>query len=185
MAQLKITKVTDNTDKLISSLQGVIKRTLLVGIPSENAPREDSSVSNAMIGYVQEFGEPANNLPARPFLVPGVNMKKDEIVQRLRIAAKAAIEGDEARAQTMLDSLGLILVNSVHDVMDAQQFVPLAPSTVEARLAKLSPKERRNLEKDLGTGAITLETIASGASEYLKILEDTRSLYKAITYVIR
>jgi hypothetical protein len=84
-----------------------------------------------------------------------------------------------------LNRLGLVLVNSVRGVIDAQGFIPLAPSTVEARLAKLGRKATKQLAADRKSGAVTEEQIAAGATDYLKILIDTGSLRNSITYVIR
>jgi hypothetical protein len=177
--------VIDNTDKLKRSLDILRSTKLMVGIPDENAGRSSGPASNAVIGYVLEHGDASRNLPPRPFLHPGVNKQQDIINDQLKQAGKAALEGNESRIITIFNRLGLVLVNSVRGVIDAQGFIPLAPSTVEQRLAKLGIKAKKQLKKDRLSGAVMDAQIAAGSTNYLKILIDTGALRNSITYVLR
>ena len=177
--------VIDNQDKLKQALDVLRTTKLMVGIPEENAGRKDGPASNAVIGYVMENGDASHNIPPRPFLHPGVEKEKALIEEQLKEAGKAALEGNAQRVLTIFRRLGFDLVKSVKGVITAQDFIPLAPSTVEQRLAKLGRKATKELKADRLSGAVTDEQIAAGQTDYIKILQDTNSMFNAITWVLR
>jgi hypothetical protein len=57
---------------VIEAISQLSNKDVLVGIPDSAPERTDTPITNAQIGYVMETGSPAHNVPARPFLVPGV-----------------------------------------------------------------------------------------------------------------
>jgi hypothetical protein len=177
--------VVDNRAQMDAALAYLRDTKLMIGIPEDKDPRDDGPAGNAVIGYVQEHGDPSRNLPPRPFLVPGVNKMQDAIASSTAAAGRAALEGDQSEVKAIMGRLGSRCVTSVKDVITDQQFTPLAPRTVLARLAKLGKKARVDLAFDLTAGRTTMADIASGASDYIKILQDTNSMFNAITYVFR
>ena len=60
--------ITDALPDLLRRLAAVAQRDVLVGVPAGEA--RDDGPTNAEIGYQNEFGSPANNIPARPHLLP-------------------------------------------------------------------------------------------------------------------
>ena len=102
--------VIDNRAKMKEALDFLRNTTLMVGIPEANGPRRDGPASNAVIGYVQEYGDAARNLPARPFLIPGVHRMDSQIQSSLKAAGKAALEGDKAEVKAIMTRLGLVCV---------------------------------------------------------------------------
>jgi hypothetical protein len=177
--------VVDNRAKMNDALETLRQTRLMVGIPLEKAGRDDGPASNAVIGYVMENGDADKNIPPRPFLKPGVDGQQADITASLKAAGQAALEGDQNAILGIYGRLGLRLVTAVRDIIDKGGFAPLAPRTVEQRLAKLGPAASKQLSADLKSGDVTMQSIASGTSGYLKILEDTHSMLNAITYVIR
>lgn len=149
-----------NTLKAINNLPA---RSVLVGIPEEKTDRDDSHdaayVTNAVLGYIHENGAPEANIPARPWLVPGIRDAKAKISDYLRQAGNAALDGDSAKADRAMHAAGLTAVNSVRRKIQTGPFIPLAPATIAARLRKGR------------TGT--------------KPLLDTGQLRNSITYVIR
>jgi hypothetical protein len=105
-----ITTVTDNVKALREVVAALTKNDLLIGIPDDKDGRksEDGDIGNAGIGFVQENGEPENNLPKRPFLHPGFERAKPAIVEELKAGGTAAMtiivkqEGFEPLADTTL-----------------------------------------------------------------------------------
>src|ERR1019366_6299725 len=99
-------KVTvDKTDDMMRAVKLLTTRRVLIGIPDVNAAREPSAddpspINNAALGYIHEFGSPINNIPARPFLVPGVASIKDQAIARLKKAAQAALDPNGAASAT-------------------------------------------------------------------------------------
>lgn len=143
--------VKDATPEFLRLLRALADREVLVGIPSDdeqphlgtgtvgtNARRPDpqgrsSPVTNALIGYVHEHGEPSSNVPARPHLVPGVQDAREKIVARLEGAGRAALRGDEAAVDRYLHAAGQEAVTSVKRKLQAGVPPPLKDATVRAR----------------------------------------------------
>lgn len=125
---------TDRLKEVLQSISGLVDKQVLVGIP-DSAPerKDDEPLSNATIGYIQETGSPANNLPARPFLVPGVASAEEKTVPQLQKAVEAALDGDLPRAQKRLASAGLAAQNSVRAKINSGIAPQLKASTLEAR----------------------------------------------------
>lgn len=131
-------KVTKNDiPRLLREIQALTGKTVLVGIPEDSAEREDGApISNATIGYLNEYGSPAQNIPPRPFLIPGVQKAQDKVAGQLGKGAAAALEGDAATTTAALTAAGLIAQSSVKDALTHGEFTPLADSTLKARKRK-------------------------------------------------
>ena len=135
----------DATKDILAALKRLTKREVLVGIPQASAerklaPGEKEPASNALIGYVHEFGSPLKNIPARPFLVPGVTSVFDEISARMSRVAAAILEAAPGQASTLaetqLTAAGLTAQAAVQIKITEGPFQPLAPRTLAARRAK-------------------------------------------------
>jgi hypothetical protein len=150
----------DRVKAVLEGLQALTKSEVLVGIPESTAAREDEpEANNASIGYIQETGSPLNNIPARPWLVPGVEDKRPEIVEVLRKATLAGIDGDAVKVQARLNQAGLMAQSAAQAKIRNGPFAPLSARTLEARRAR-------------------------GVTR-TKPLIDTGKLLASITYVIR
>jgi hypothetical protein len=123
----------DNLRKISEALKALGSNKVLVGIPSENAPRQGEPISNVSLGYIHELGSPARNIPARPFLVPGITKSKDRWVKKLEQAAHDALAGEPGLMKRHLGEAGQIAVNSVKQTIQAGIPPPLQPATVAAR----------------------------------------------------
>lgn len=123
----------DNFASIIKAISDIAKKDVLIGIPDSAPDRRDGPISNAQIGYIQETGSPTNNIPARPFLVPGVQDVQAECADRLGNAAGAALDGSAEGANRQLTSAGLIAENSVKRKINSNIQPKLADSTLEAR----------------------------------------------------
>lgn len=128
---VKITK--DRVPDLLKAIKELTSKEVLVGIPAENAGRQDSPINNAEIAYVQEFGSAEQNIPPRPFLLPGIKRKRDKIESILRRGAVKAIAGDVSAAGAALTEVGLIADASVKAVMHSNVGPPLSPKTIYNR----------------------------------------------------
>lgn len=131
----------DNTADLERAIKALIKSEVLVGVPDENAMRdpeegEPSPPSNAVIGYVQEFGDPAKNIPARPFLVPGVASKQDEYAKRFKKAAQDALNGNLDAVAKQMNAVGSAAAAAVQAKITDGPFAPLSPVTLARRRTK-------------------------------------------------
>ena len=128
-------KIFDALPQLRKSLASLTKQDVYVGVPSDNKERRDESsgMNNATIGYIMENGSPAANIPARPFLAPGIKAIRPEIVKLQRLAAKVALAGKTGEVERIMNILGLKAVSSVRAAIVNGDFAPLAPRTLAAR----------------------------------------------------
>lgn len=176
MSRLQVKK--DDVAKILRSIADLTAKTVLVGIPESEAPRDDTEpVNNAALGYIHEHGSPANNIPARPFLIPGVTSAQERVTGKLKGAAKAALEGKADGVGKGLHAAGLVAQAAVRDKLNSGDFEPLSDATLRARA-------RRGRQ-----GAIDeLASRAAGnapSTETAKPLVDTGQLRNSINYVIR
>lgn len=172
---VKIT--TDNAQAILDSLKALTRKEVLIGIPAEDSEREDVPFGNAGIGYLNEYGSPAQNIPARPHLQPGVKSAESKTVPQLKDAALAAFDGNESSAVQSLERAGQLAVNGVRAFINAADFVPLADSTVEAR----ARRGRKGAKAEMVRRAAGDLPSTDGA----KPLVDTGQYVRAITYVVR
>jgi hypothetical protein len=131
-------KTRDNTAAFARIVQKLAGTRVLVGIPAEDADRiEDDGtrapINNAAIGYILEKGSPAANIPARPFLVPGVEDSLDRSTDPIGKAGARALNGDEAGADRNFHAAGLIAQASVKQKMSSNVPPKLKESTLENR----------------------------------------------------
>lgn len=126
--------ITDALPDLLRRLAAVAQRDVLVGVPAGEA--RDDGPSNAEIGYQNEFGSPANNIPARPHLLPGVAAVQDKVVAKLTQAADAAATGRPSDAERQLHAAGLLAQNSVRRTLTTTAYRPLSESTLAERRAR-------------------------------------------------
>lgn len=154
-------KITvDKMASIIKAINELGAKDVLVGIPEGNTDRKSSDpATNALIGYVQEFGSPANNIPARPFLIPGVQDIQKPAADRLKVAAQRALSGDLSQAEKQLHAAGLMGQNSARAKINSNIQPKLSERTLAARRARGVKRENT--------------------------LIDTGQLRNAITYVIR
>ncbi|WGO83144.1 hypothetical protein [Arsenophonus apicola] len=172
-----VTLRIDNTGKLFDALTQLGKQDVLVGIPAEKSEREDISFSNAAIGYINEFGSPAKNIPARPHLIPGIRSVHTKTSAELKIAAKAILDSKPDKAEPALNRAGQIGVQGVQAVITQSNFVPLADSTLAAR----ARRGRKGAAQALENRKAGLPPDNANA----RPLIDTGTYRRAITYVVR
>ncbi|MCJ2107037.1 hypothetical protein MKK70_16955 [Methylobacterium sp. E-041] len=162
----------DLTKELDRALRDLASMEVVVGIPAEAGTHADSDLTNAALGYIHEFGAPEANIPARPFLFPGIERIQDKITDELAKGASRAVEATvssgnrtagKAEGAKALQRVGLLAQSSVRGVITDGIAPPLAARTVYARLHR--KKNRRS------PGPMTP-------------LVDTGKLREAITYIV-
>lgn len=180
-----VTVVKDNVSKVFKSITDLVGKQVLVGIPESKDRRDDGPIGNAAIGYTMEFGSPANNVPARPFLIPGVEKVERSTLNQLKQAAEAALNGDAEVSDQKLNAAGIIASNSVRTEISSNIPPPLAPGTIRGRRHARGTKSRRESE-DVYLNLISQGVDASAAQMETGIvsLVNTGQLRASITYVI-
>jgi len=123
----KFTKIT----KLVNTLT---EQYIYAGVPSDKDSRiDESEVNNAILAYINDRGSPANNIPARPFMEPGIELAKDKINAQLKKAGQYALDGKKSEMEQAFHRAGLIAQNSIRSVINAGIRPELAPGTLAAR----------------------------------------------------
>lgn len=162
----------DKVDAVIKAVRDLAKKQVLVGVPASTDNRSDGSrIGNAAIGYINEFGAPAVNIPPRPHLVPGVRAALKPIMDQLRQAAKVAIDGDAGKVNAALERAGLVAESSVKNTIQKSIPPPLKPGSIRARWGRQESRKGQPVPNNFAQSAIPL--ISTGG--YLK----------SITYVVR
>lgn len=127
--------IQDKTAKLRDALRALQRDVVLVGIPADESSRnDDAPIGNASIGYIQENGSPVNNIPARPFLVPGVQSVADRCAELMAAGAAEMLDGGAAAIEKANNKAGLVAQAAVKNTLRAGEgFPPLADATLAAR----------------------------------------------------
>lgn len=158
---MSVKVVRDQTASFAQAIRALTKHQVLVGIPADNADRTpdpeegDQPINNAMIGYLMENGSPAQNLPARPHVVPGIREAQDQIAKTYRDGGRAVIEGRVKDPDIIHNAVGLIAENSIKRKITNGPFAPLAPSTLAARKRKGRTGEKPLLDTGQYRRAVT------------------------------
>ena len=133
---MSIKIVKDDVKKLLKNIEAIASKSVLVGIPSEKKERKEGDTTNAEIGFIHEYGSPMRNIPARPFLVPGVKASAERVSKTLKSYASDALN-DASTIDKGLNAVGLIAQSQVKKQIVSQEgFAPLSPTTLKARSDK-------------------------------------------------
>jgi hypothetical protein len=128
----------DDLVRMILGVNELTKMEVLVGIPKENNDRGDGSgFGNAAIAYMNEFGSPANNIPARPHIIPGIEKVLPKVVEDgLKQAGLSALKGKKEDIPKGFYIAGQLCADSIRDYIRQGLTPPLKQSTLDARRAK-------------------------------------------------
>ncbi len=90
------TSAKDRLPDLMKALEDLAKKRVLVGIPADKSFR-DGEINNAQLAFIHDKGSPAQNIPARSFMEPGIESGLPAITAQLKKTAQAAFDGDFLR----------------------------------------------------------------------------------------
>jgi len=161
MAKNAARMLMNKLPKLKISLDQLTHQNVMVGVPQDKVKRqdEDSPIGNASLAYLHDNGAPGANIPARPFMRPGIEAAKKTIIRQFQLAAKKALHKDDAAIERGLNMAGIAAQNAIRAAINEGPGPALSEGTLAAR-------RRRGRE---GT----------------KPLVDTGQLRNSINYVIR
>ncbi|MBB3004365.1 hypothetical protein FHX57_006747 [Paraburkholderia tropica] len=176
----------DNFRAIIDAINNLTKKDVLVGIPDSAPERDDCPLTNAQIGYVMETGSPAHNVPARPFLIPGVSDVQSECADRLGKAADAALSGNQNAAERSMSAAGMIAESSVKKKIGSNIPPALSPDTIRNRRRSRQTQSMRPEEKQYLKSVVEGTDPAQAQTEAGIIpLVNTGQLRNSVTHVIR
>lgn len=160
----RVVMVLDRLPIVAAGIGDIVNRGTYVGIPDDRNQRTDEPVNNAALGYLHEHGEPASNIPARPWLVPGAKTVADKVGDVMKQGGRDALAGNRSAMTTALHSIGLLGVSAVRDYLMTGPFVPLSPVTIRERIRRRKYKVTQGIDRPL---------------------IDTGQMLRSVTYVIR
>lgn len=111
----------------------IIRDEVLVGVPEQYTVRKGEKATNALLAMVHDRGSPIHNIPARPFMEPGVLRVQDDLSALMGKGGKAALKGDAAGVHRALVAVGLKAQASIRARINEGIPPPLKPRTIAAR----------------------------------------------------
>lgn len=132
---MTVTVTRDEAANVLKNIKTFAGKGVLVGIPEDQNGRGEG-IGNAALGFIHENGSPARNIPARPFLLPGVTKAMPDILQTWKAFTKAGLT-DESAVDKGLEAVGLQAQAAVKKQIVSQDgFMPLSHKTIAARKSK-------------------------------------------------
>lgn len=139
MATVRVTR--DNMPQLERIMRRVARTRVYIGVPGSTSrrggsnnplnPNAQGAISNATLGYIHEYGSPARNIPARPFLVPGVDRAKGRLLAVLHARLQKAVDtGNEGEVRNAYETVGIAGAGEVQGYMTSGTFAPLSARTI-------------------------------------------------------
>jgi hypothetical protein len=135
-ASSRVVIIKDDVPTVVAAINELVGKEVLVGIPDSSTDRDQEEaqpITNATLGYIHENGAPEANIPARPFLIPGVEKAEEPALERLKKAAQVTMRGDSKSADKYLNDAGIIASNSVKKTFWDNNWQPLQPATIANR----------------------------------------------------
>jgi hypothetical protein len=131
-----MTVTEDFTEEFNKIVKGFKKDNVLVGIPADESQRQGGSdtIGNAALLAINNFGSPAQNIPARPVMNIGIRNAQDEIAEQYKMAAQKVFTVGVEALNTYYERAGIIASNSIKKAINSQEGLePLAESTLKSR----------------------------------------------------
>jgi hypothetical protein len=184
-----VTVTQDRMAQFQKGLKILAGMDVLVGVPEDKAarrPAEDDEdappINNAALAYIHDRGAPEVNLPARPFMAPGIKAAQPRIAASFRLAAERALAGASPSSLVAnLTAAGLAAQSAIRAVINAGPPPPLSPNYLRAR-------DRKKLAQLRRQKGMTPELYRAAREALLadrKPLVDTGQLRNSINFVIR
>lgn len=181
----------DHLKALQDGIAELLAVEVLVGVPEAETDRDAEELTNAAIAYIHDRGAPEANIPARPFMIPGIDAARAEIVKALAGTARAVAISSQTKNTAKSDRgrrirlaiekgyhrVGLITQRSIRSKINEGIPPPLSEYTLRQRAAKGRKGAQEELKRR-AQGVAPSTTLA-------KPLIDTGELRNAINYVIR
>lgn len=127
MNQLNLDKIKATLERVPEEFENMVAQ---IGFPSGINYEDGTSV--AYVAAIQEFGAPAVNIPARPFMQPTVTEKKDTWVKTIEKSLPKVALG-KMSAFDVLDLVGIQAAADIQTKISSIYTPPNAPATIRAK----------------------------------------------------
>jgi hypothetical protein len=146
--------LVDNVAKMAAGIEVLATTRVMVGVPSDKAGRKDGPINNAALAYIHDKGAPEANIPARPFMEPGVESKASEIRDGIGKAGEFALDGKPDAVERQYHRVGAIGRDSIKAKITDGPFTPLKPATIAARKSKRKSRNNTDIKPLIDIGAM-------------------------------
>ena len=181
-------KTAKEFDDLAADLELLSSLVVLVGVPEETSDRGEV-ITNAVLAYIHDNGAPESNIPARPFMTPGIDRAKQRTQHYLEQTAKDVLRSmSNDRIDLVykgLTKVGLLNQAAIRLTITEGIPPPLADSTLRARLRRFNGRSGEREELDRRKAARKINPLYAGGTDLAKPLIDTGELRNSINFVIR
>jgi hypothetical protein len=176
----------DEMVSFMKALEEMQAKSVMAGFPQEESPREDAEgdeepITNAALAYIHNTGMPEQNIPARPFMVEGIENKREEITDGMQAAGVAALDGDVDTVEQALNAVGMAAKLGIQTKIVDGPFEPLAESTLKARARNAGSAVAAAAQQELDSRAAGN---APGV-DLARPLNVTGQMRNAVNYVLR
>ena len=168
--------VKNNLPKLMLAFAKITKNEVLVGVPADSSARDPNVINNATLAYIHDNGAPEANIPARPFMRPGIKKVERDLSLQFKTAASKAMQGEDVVLR-YLHRAGLIASSSIKNTINEGIPPPLAESTLRGRARRNMKGSKAELASRAEGNAPSIDTTTP--------LVVTGGLRNSITYVVR
>lgn len=163
---LKVT--SDFTERFNQAVKSFKRDAVLVGIPANDDQRENEEaggpLGNAALLALNNFGSPANNIPARPVMQNGIKKAQEKIAEQFKIAAKEVLTKGPAALETYYERAGLIASNSIKKAINDQDFEGGGPDNEKPADSTLASRKSRGFK---GTKSLVVTGQTRNAITYV------------------
>lgn len=129
----RVVVVEDRTNEVIRNLKALESFHVVVGVPEAENARQDGPIGNAVLAYIHDNGSPRSNIPARPFMIPGIRKATPKIIKVMAAYAAKGLD-DPKQTEKGLSAIGTVARDAIKSVIVSQQgFARLSPRTLAAR----------------------------------------------------
>lgn len=172
--------VKDLLPEVKACFADLMKDEVLVGVPSDETHRKESKeITNAFLAYIHDNGSPARNIPARPFMKPGIAAAKSDVIRAMKQGAERMLDGEQGSGISALHKAGLIAQLKIRAAINQGIPPPLAESTLKGRIRARSAAKGARAELSSRAAGNAASTASA------KPLVNTGQLRNSINYVIK
>jgi hypothetical protein len=179
-----VEKIVDNLPMLEKAMEDLTRLSVLVGVPHENIRRDEGKINNATLAYTHDNGSPARNIPARPFMKPGIKAVQARVSAMFAMAARRALK-DNIDVRNSLDAIGDTAASSIRNTIRQGIPPPLSPVTIARRRFSRKTQSMRKgevLAGQLFSQGKTRQQVM--AITGIKPLINTGSMLRSITFLV-
>lgn len=176
--------VTDQTDvkQVHAALTALAKREVLVGFPEDTTERDDDGdkdLTNAELAYIHDNGAPEANIPARPFMIPGIAAAEGRLAETMLAGGRRVLQSKHPHLEVepALHTVGLVAQAAIRSKINEGVPPPLAEATLHDRARRGRKGAKMELERRSRGEA--------PSTEFAKPLIDTGQMRNAVNYAIR